>query len=680
MDLLYSSIALVLIALIWAGIVFLSFKRKIGHQTKLDKRILLGGILLFLAMIGIVIAGTVAFEYMESPKFCGTFCHVMEPYYDSYIFPGNNSMMASHSDIEISCSNCHNEPGIVGTIKGLLSAIPEGYAFVTGSYDPEHLGGEFSREACLKCHDGDIANIPTEVTTVIGTVVNPHSDEELCTDCHSSHHEGLGLNKGACSVCHGTSLDNFKEMISDHANRAGEDCMSCHNRKHPTDARISFSEFPSLINTDFCSDCHEEDINRLKRGPHKSKNCMDCHNEHGTLSINFNECGQPCHNPPSEHDETLSNCAICHDASRIHLKSGTDTGGSFSDLVCANCHVAENSAYQSSFTSEAKKIYGNNYCIDCHSDHNTIIYPHQKTVPFNDCDSCHSTYNQPSTVHDRTEISYLGFSGITNDFCSDCHGVETERLNSAVIHADRDCIECHSDHEISVEFDNCNACHDPPSGHDTSTDSCSNCHIKLSKIHSEGEGEDPGGSEEPNENCLSCHDGKPGPVPPTQVTTAAGTVINPHVDDSRDCTDCHTTLHSGFSGLNTETCTLCHGTTRDDFASNLLDHSNRVGEDCMSCHDRDHPSDARIPFLEYPSIINKQFCSDCHEGEVFRLRWEYHNSRECIECHSEHRTLNVELNNCVSVPCHEPQAHDDSFNNCFDSTCHVNTKEIHFEE
>ncbi|UCD13297.1 MAG: NapC/NirT family cytochrome c [Thermoplasmatales archaeon] len=487
MDLLYSVIILLLIALVWTGIIFLSFKRMIDHQTRRDKRMLLGGLLLFIAMIVIVVAGTVAFEYVESPQFCGTFCHVMEPYYDSYLRPGNNSMMAIHAVTEMSCSNCHDEPGIVGKIQGLLAAIPEAYLYYTNSYDPENLGGEFSRESCLKCHDGSVANVSGYVTTASGKIVNPHADKKKCTDCHETHHVGFGLSENSCSVCHGISLENFEEMLSDHAERAGTDCMTCHNRDHPDDALISFKEYPALINTDFCSDCHGGNVERLRSGEHESESCMGCHNEHGALTINFDNCYDSCHEPATGHDSKLASCTVCHDTSTIHLKPGVDLGESFSDITCFNCHAAENSAYESSFTPKSLEIYGDNGCIDCHSEHKAIIYPHLKTSPFDDCGSCHSTYNTASTVHDRTGISYLGFPGIINDFCSDCHDSEAKRFGRE-LHNAMQCTDCHSEHGIlRVKFNNCISCHDPPSDHDTSLTSCSGstCHDDMRAIHSE---------------------------------------------------------------------------------------------------------------------------------------------------------------------------------------------------
>jgi len=487
MDLLYSAILLFLISLIWIGVIFFSLKKLIDHQIRRDKWMLFGGLLIFIAMISIIVAGTVGYEYIESPEFCGTFCHIMEPYYDSYIKPGNNTMMAIHVNTYEGCSYCHEGSGPIGKVQGLLRSIPEAYFYYTNSYNPEDLGGNVPRDYCLKCHDGDIANVPGNVETAVNTTINPHIDEKKCTDCHLAHQKGFGLSENSCLLCHGISLENFEEMLTDHSNRAGEDCMECHNRIHPDDALIYFSEYPDIINTDFCSDCHGDDVNRFKSGEHQLESCMDCHKEHNLLKIEFNNCLDSCHELAIGHDSTLSNCSVCHDLSTIHLKPGIDLDQKFSKIVCSKCHAEENSAYEKSYTPESLEIYGDNGCIDCHDEHKAIIYPHLTTSPYDDCISCHSTYNKISTVHDRTGISYLDFLGITNYFCSSCHSEEFLRF-SRELHNAMNCIDCHSEHDIlRVKFNKCTSCHESPSDHDTSLSTCSGstCHDSMRSIHSE---------------------------------------------------------------------------------------------------------------------------------------------------------------------------------------------------
>ena len=108
MDLIENAVILIIISLVWVIIVYLGLKLKIGNQNTKDKRTLLGGLLLFVAILAIFFAVTAIYEYAESTEFCGNFCHVMVPFYESYVNPGNNPMMSTHAAYDVSCSNCHN--------------------------------------------------------------------------------------------------------------------------------------------------------------------------------------------------------------------------------------------------------------------------------------------------------------------------------------------------------------------------------------------------------------------------------------------------------------------------------------------------------------------------------------------------------------------------------------------
>jgi hypothetical protein len=458
----------------------------IKNQNKRDERMLLIGLLLFLVMIFIVATGTVAFEYMESEEFCGTFCHIMIPYHNSYLYPGNNSMMAVHLNSETSCTNCHNEPGIIGTIDSLYTGVKEMYLYYTNTYNPDDLGGDITRESCLKCHDGITATEPRFVTTAEGKVANPHSDETKCTECHNAHNPGIGLSENTCSICHGIFYENFEEMLTNHGLRTNKDCMECHNKPHPDDALISFSEYPDLIDTEFCSDCHGGDVERLKNRDHETESCINCHKEHGVLSIKFDDCYGSCHDIADGHDTTTTSCTICHDTSTIHLSPDFDLGLSFSDILCDNCHAEASLAYESTFTPESLEIYGDDGCINCHSEHKKITVPHKVVAPDGDCSVCHITYKEGTNIHDRSQISYLNFQKFNNDFCSNCHIDDFTRFNNQ-LHNAFNCVDCHNEHKIlRIDFIDCLSCHDIPSDHDTALTSCSDptCHDRLRSIHS----------------------------------------------------------------------------------------------------------------------------------------------------------------------------------------------------
>jgi len=522
MELCNSAVFLFVIGLLWAILLFISFK-KISHQKeKGDSRMLFSGFLMFIGLALIFIAGATAFEYMESPEFCGTVCHVMEPYYESYDNPGvNNSFMLAHSENEVTCANCHNEPGIGGTAKGLAAGIAESAIYVTGTYDEDNLGEFGSRDACLKCHDGSVtingktAMIPKDVTIPNGTSTNPHLEEKDCVDCHTSHTVGIGLTEEACLVCHGTDgtdFPNFSENIEKHEvttfeflrdEEINEDCMSCHNREHDhiiTDTpneRIPFNT--SLINAEFCSDCHDREYAAYESFDtldsegiydYLDNDCDDCHTEHKIIP-----------KPPHTSDPPYNSCESCHnDISEKTIHDRTEiifTNISFiEEDFCGYCHEAEFAPYDSSFTPVSKEIYGANGCLNCHNtghDLDPIDHPHQTSTPFDDCTNCHSNY--PDEIHDRKEISFLTFlneTDIENNFCGSCHEGETERLDDGR-HSSFDCTDCHGDHaETSINFDDdCRFCHDNveppiPNSHESSTSCSSSCHDHdTTKIHSE---------------------------------------------------------------------------------------------------------------------------------------------------------------------------------------------------
>ncbi len=452
---------------------------------------LFSGFLMFIGLALVFIAGAAAFELIESPEFCGELCHVMEPYYESYENPVNNTFMAAHSENEISCSNCHNEPGIAGTAGGLAAGQKEVFIFVTGTYDTDHLGEYGSREACLKCHDGTViingktAIVPRNVTTPTGIFADPHTDEKECVDCHTSHTGGIGLTQEACLVCHGLELVDFSAKLDEHGITTDEDCMSCHDRVHPEKANIPFSNNTALLDPDFCSDCHDSEVlaynsnfTPASKESYGDEGCTKCHSEHRLTAA------KPPHTSTSPYDD----CDSCHgdnlEKSLHDWREVSFTNISFiEEDFCSSCHEDEYTNFTKAVISPAsKEIYGDDGCFNCHADHgsDSIVPPHKITTPFNDCASCHIGYPEVN-IHYRTKssVSFINETDIENDFCGSCHEAQTERL-ALGNHSRRDCTDCHGDHELMVDFDECRICHDAvdpviPSSHDPTKD-CKNCH------------------------------------------------------------------------------------------------------------------------------------------------------------------------------------------------------------
>jgi hypothetical protein len=338
-------------------------------------------------------------EVHEEPALCGEYCHAMEPLYDTYNNPGNNTLMSGHTERGVTCLDCHTGPGWKGQIDVWLAVPNEAYQEVTDGFEPGNLGGEVPPLFCLKCHDSEIAPHPAEVRTAINTTFDPHGDnlEELdCSECHTAHSGGMGMTTEACANCHGREVRAFTQALYRHGNTTGGDCMDCHDRWHPEDAQIPFSDHPDLINGPFCADCH----------------------------------------------------------------------------------LPEFQALNNSATPLAQELYGE--CTDCHLEHEPSIPIHDMEPPLDECSQCHKDLDRMGGIHNRTSVSYLEVDQIPNEFCRDCHIDEVRELLDNTLHKSLDCLSCHGDHGLRVNFDDCTSCHgtDLPEWHVPDTIGCdwSYCH------------------------------------------------------------------------------------------------------------------------------------------------------------------------------------------------------------
>ncbi len=102
--------------------------------------------MLVLGLLGAT--GFRAVEFMESPRFCGDFCHTaMEPQYEPY-------KQSAHA--EVKCTNCHIGPGAGWYVQSKLSGASQMLAVLTDSYPRpipapiEHLRP--ARDTCEGCH------------------------------------------------------------------------------------------------------------------------------------------------------------------------------------------------------------------------------------------------------------------------------------------------------------------------------------------------------------------------------------------------------------------------------------------------------------------------------------------------------------------------------------------------
>jgi len=124
---------------------------KIPHPPWRSKR----GILLLFVLFGgfgaaATMGGVTAVGFSETPAFCGM-CHTMDPELKAYA-------MSPHKDV--TCAECHVEPGAAGFIKAKANGTKQLFDIITGKFPtpiepPDHAKLPPVKDTCLKCHSLD---------------------------------------------------------------------------------------------------------------------------------------------------------------------------------------------------------------------------------------------------------------------------------------------------------------------------------------------------------------------------------------------------------------------------------------------------------------------------------------------------------------------------------------------
>jgi nitrate/TMAO reductase-like tetraheme cytochrome c subunit len=121
---------------------------KVPHPPLGSKR---GLFLLFLLVAGfgsvVTVGGVTAVKYTETASFCGR-CHTMDPELKAYA-------MSPHK--ELTCAECHVEPGAAGWIEAKAKGTKQLFEVATGQFPtpippPDHAELPAVRDTCLKCH------------------------------------------------------------------------------------------------------------------------------------------------------------------------------------------------------------------------------------------------------------------------------------------------------------------------------------------------------------------------------------------------------------------------------------------------------------------------------------------------------------------------------------------------
>jgi nitrate/TMAO reductase-like tetraheme cytochrome c subunit len=278
------------------------------------------------ALVVVFLAGTAfASRFTESNKFCGTDCHEMWPYRDTW-------EKSTHAKVD--CVQCHIPPGMVNFVETKLAASREIWVHMTGQVKaPIKVTRHVPNSSCMRsgCHTAaDISKTlklgaPAAVAFKHGSQGH---EKQLCIACHASLvHAGVpgvtappANSMPACLSCHtnGTKDCSYCHQAP-HADRGP--CVDCHGitswtggaggGPHPggpltgKHGQISCETCHTKgvnVPPDGCIDCHGDQHNGLA-------NCVQCHTIQNWTPSKFTHPQEGEHIPRGE---VPLQCDACH--------------------------------------------------------------------------------------------------------------------------------------------------------------------------------------------------------------------------------------------------------------------------------------------------------------------------------------------------------------------------------
>ena len=281
-------------------------------------------IVLAVVLVVLVSASAVAARFTESNKFCGTDCHEMWPYRDTW-------EKSTHKNTD--CVQCHIPPGAVNFAVTKLYASREVWVHFTGQVKApikvtrhipncacmrsgchtsadiektlslgkpapvklEHQSEGHAKQLCIACHAALVhegaPGVDAPPANSMASCFSCHTDgTKDCTYCHTAPHE----DRGPCTDCHGLgSWGQGKDFTHPGGPLVGKhgqvSCETCHTK--------GVSAKP-----DGCVTCHGDEHNGLSQ-------CVDCHSIEGWTPTTFVHPQEGPHVPAG--DEPLQ-CNACH--------------------------------------------------------------------------------------------------------------------------------------------------------------------------------------------------------------------------------------------------------------------------------------------------------------------------------------------------------------------------------
>ncbi|MCK5489942.1 MAG: cytochrome c3 family protein, partial [Gemmatimonadetes bacterium] len=476
---------------------------------------------------------------------------------------------------------------------------------------------------CLMCHENPAffqsqENGDRLVVTQESLAGSVHANLR-CQDCHA----GLEFPHQAeapapsCGQCHGRQTREHRQSLHGQAAARGDalapDCAECHGTHGILSSR-SLTSRTSVMNVPvLCGECHQEGTEVSERRDIPQDSILR------NYSLSIHGAGL--------FERGLSVTAVCTSCHTSHfILPHTDPRSSIHvDNVagtCMACHArieeVHTQVIEGRLWEEQPHLIP--ACVDCHQPHEIRRVFYDAGVANADCLECHSDPELTGTAPDGSTISMFVDEG----------------PYSVGAHEGTTCAQCHTG--VSVLFD------DRPCETISSPVDCSICHaeqVTEYQASSHGRLAAEGVADAPI--CLDCHEkhatsDKESPVSPTYARNV------PEL-----CSTCHQEGEVAARRIQREGEDIVRGYEMSIHGKGLLESGLVVTATCTDCHG----AHTELPESDPNSSVNANriasTCGQCHHGieEQFResIHWpedgDFSHDRDphyptCEECHTSH--------------------------------------------
>ncbi len=598
-------------------------------QRTLLARVGLGFLIAFLVALP---TGFAFLEWSVQPSFC-TNCHLMLPYYQSW-------QQSSHRDV--SCVECHYEPGVVETLHGKIMALNMVVKYFTGAEGTKPWA-EVADTSCMRsgCHStrllaGQVKFQPQKDRDIeIPFNHTPHllemrlSKKLRCTSCHSQIVQGehLTVTSSTCFLCHFKGAAEEPKL---------SDCRTCHG---PPERPIELGDF-TFVHQGYldrgvgCESCHPGVTRGSGEVP--KHRCASCHGVVSDLEkyVDVDLMHQ------KHVTERKVDCLECHTeiTHKLRPKIGTEeaataTAGGSGSADCDSCHGSSHGLSEQFFMGKGGRGVEETPsamwlarvdCGGCHKAFPGVLPSAKGGIPATEtaCLSCHGPAFEG--MMGRWQEAYASSAAAVAKSVDDALAAAPGGPHEAAL---RDAA-----HDVGLVLaDGSRGVHNPWFARKL----LASAHGKVQE--SRGMAPDAGFPLGPSFRtdltcAMTCHMGIENTVVRRSGIPFAHGI---HLGSGLDCNACHSVGIQGQPGSD-------HGRTLPEAMDCLKCHhdakppSPAAGRDCASCHveTADFLKGSWTPGVEGPQMMAEVTCDSCHgDPPAFPARPQV--AASCAQCHDD---------------------------------------------